>query len=304
MICRSRRARLVIFAALSGAAPVFADSAFAGKVGARAERIATQSATFYPYGIYGNLEYRGFDAVVPYTQLRHTQNRRIFDGLGNTETIGVTDMMLGADWEINPQFTLDGFYRAGLGANSYQAHEGTATLVFQQDILEVTGGVQYSRISYIYPGTAVSVLNSIFTPEAEVAFHVHKRVSIPVGVEYSAMQFSSADPYGLFLAHVGIDWKITEKTDWSNRVNFGRDSSDYSILGFNTRPRYRLTDEIRIAIWIDYIRYSKQATAPTSTGGGKKNLTTTSTSSGKTNPLGTTDRFSYFTLGFEVSYSF
>ncbi|MFO1526300.1 MAG: hypothetical protein U1F16_10050 [Turneriella sp.] len=149
-ICLSRRARLVIFVALSGAALNLRRLCLRGQSRCKSRKDATQSATFYPYGTYGNLEWTQWLRCGSSVHTVVTQNRRIFDGLGNTETIGVTDMMLGADWEINPQFTLDGFYRAGLGANSYQAHEGTATLVSSAGYPRGQRRCAHPCISHIY----------------------------------------------------------------------------------------------------------------------------------------------------------
>jgi len=302
LILASRRARLILLAALSAARLAAEEVPLSGKVGFRVERLATDTAQFYPYSLFGRLEYTGFETVVPYTQLRHTQNRRIFDGLGNTETIGVSDGMLGAEWEVTEKFLLDGFYRLGLGTNEYSWHEGSLSAVFTHGLADVTLALDYNRTSYIFPGSSVTVLNTVTTPEAEVLFRVHPKVAIPVGVEYSAMTFSSAENYGLFLAGTGVEWKISDRWDWVNRINFGRDSSGYSIWGVNTKPRWKAFDHVRFSVWLDYMRYSKAATT---TGTGKKSLgNNAQANAGKTNPLGTSDSFSYFTLGFEASYSF
>lgn len=304
MLAAAKSVRTALVAAALSSVPAVAaeGSPFAGKVGARGERIATDTAEFYPYSFFGRLEYRGFETVIPYSQLRHTQNKRIFDGLGNTETIGVTDAILGTEWEFTDDFAIDGYYRFGIGASDYLLHEGSLAAFYTGNTIEASLAVDYARTSYLYPGSTISIDSTLLTPDAEVAFRVNKNLSFPIGGEYSAMTFSSSQDYGLGLGHAGVDWRITDSIDWLNRGTYGRDTSGYTVWGANTKARFKVIESVRLAAWVDYIYYTKGST---SSGQGKKALSnSTKSTSGKTNPLGSTDSFSYFIVGIEISYVF
>lgn len=285
--------------------PLVADSdplPISGKAGISAERVATEDLEYYPFGAYVKLDYDGLDTFTPYTRLKYTGNRRIFDGLGNLETIGVLDTYLGSEWDPNDNFSFDGFYRFGFGTNSYIAHEGSLGSTFTGiSLADFSVSANYVNASYIYPGTTTSLTMETISPDADISFHLTDSLLLPVGVEYTRIQYSTSDPYTVWTGHIGFDWDITEKFNVTSNIQGGRDSSNYTLWGFDADISYKFWKATTLTLSIDYIQYVDPITLRG--GKGKKSLSSGNTG-GANNPLGSSDTFSYFTLGAEVSYAF
>ncbi len=285
--------------------PVFSDIGelpIGGKVGISAERVATEDLQYYPFSAYAKIDYNGLDTFTPYTRLKYTGNRRIFDGLGNIETIGVMDSYLGTEWDPNDDFTFEGFYRFGFGTSSFLAHEGSLGSTYTGiSLADFSISANYVAASYIYPGTTTRLNMETFSPDADVSFHITDSLLLPVGVEYSLIQYSTSDPYSIWTGHLGFDWDLNEKINFASNIQGGRDSSNYTVWGFDAEISYKFWKAMTLTVSVDYIQYLDSVALRG--GKGKKSLSSGNIG-GKNNPLGSDDTFSYFTLGAEISYAF
>ena len=265
------------------------------------ESINTGSAadTFY-WGPFMKMGYEISDAVHTRLGVRHTQNKFLYDGQGGIARQSNTGFSPGVSWDISEEFSLDGEYTYRLGENNFLEHAGVIALDYTGiSVVRFSADMNLGQQKYDFPVSETKVSLSNFGMSFEAAFIASKQWEIPLLLSYMSFVYSTnTKAYTARTLSPGVTYRTAERR-WSffGGLVIGSDSSNYTILGVETRVRYKATENISFRLSASLNEYSYKA-VQTKTGGGRV------TSSAATSPLGNSSSFQVANIGLEAAYAF
>lgn len=253
--------------------------------------------TFY-WGPYASIGLQVTDMLGLRTEARHSRDRLLYDGLGNVAKQAQTGLSAGLTCDLTENLIVDADYRFRFCENFYREHEGSAA--FEYDgfkVIRLGGDAEFGSRSYVFPGsgTAISALSR--SSSLDVVPVPAPWLELPLSASITSSEFSTnSSVYTVYLFSAGTTFYVFDRRLLLGAVfAYGRDSSNYTIMGGDFRVRFRATKNITLRATASIATYSFTSTA---TARGKRQV------GSSVNPLGNADSFSISSVGFDVSYTY
>lgn len=253
--------------------------------------------TFY-WGPFVRAGYQVNDAWKASLNLRRTQNRFLYDGLGGIAKQSNTGISPGISWEISESINFDAEYTFRIGENSYREHAGVLSAEYLAlSFLRFNLDGSHNQQNYVFPDSGTKVSQRSFGFTLESVLVPNRRIEFPLLLNYvNSLYNTNKSTYVARTAALGFTFR-SEDRSWGVTLSgmLGNDSSNYTILGGELKIRFKPIDSLSVRVTGGITGYSYTADQA---GKNKK-------AQGETlSPLGNSDTFNIYTVGTEVSYHF
>jgi len=269
-----------------------------GLSGTQAGNTGSNAETFH-WGPFTRFGYEFAEALRGRAALRHTENRFLYDGLGNIARQSHTALAPGINWEITESFSIDVEYTFRFGENQFRKHVGSVGLeytIFRWMRASVDGA--YNQQNYIFPEPALKVQNRTYSFGGEVAFIPHKQWEIALSVNRLSSRYTTNKSlYTAQSAGIGTTYCAKDRSYSVSAAGLvGTDSSNYTMLGGELRTRFSFGEHVSFRIGGTVSVYNCRANQQA------RNKRTTSSET--ISPLGNTDEFVVSSVSIEGTYAF
>lgn len=269
----------------------------AGMGGTASLNTGSSAETFY-WGPFMRADYEIIEPLKARLGARHTENKFLYDGLGNIAKQSNTGISPGLNWEITDTVTLDSEYSFRFGENDFREHAGILGVEYAGwNLVRFGLDGNYSQQNYNFPTSGTGIIQRSFGLSLESTFIASKQLEIPLLLTYLNSRYSTNKTiYTARTAALGVTWR-TEDRKWSLSASgsVGSDSSNYSILGAEARVRFKPLEQVSIRFSAAISAYNYSAA---------QNSKSRIAQGDSVSPLGNSDAFNIQSAGIEAAYSF